>query len=149
MNLNPIKMIHQFNKEAGLLEQGYIDERECAYPIEEMLEGLNTTQLGDTLGTPGANPKMLSRRIMSLTSVPMDITDVERFDKQLDGIVFLVGGMCKMGLSPQQIMRGLEVVMTANMQKLHAGKDEHGKQRKPDNFVGPEAELQKILDQRG
>ena len=30
--VNPIKEIYRFNKEAGLLDNGYYDVRECAYP---------------------------------------------------------------------------------------------------------------------
>ena len=33
---NPIKMIYKFNKEAGLLDIPYSDEKECAYPMEEV-----------------------------------------------------------------------------------------------------------------
>jgi hypothetical protein len=35
------------------------------------------------------------------------------------------------------------------MQKLRAGKDEYGKQRKPDNFVPPEEALFKFLSNKG
>lgn len=56
--------------------------------------------------------------------------------------------MAKLGLTPQQIQRGLLVVNHANVQKLGMPRDEHGKLLKPDNFVGPETELQKILDER-
>jgi uncharacterized Rmd1/YagE family protein len=145
---NPIKTIYKFNLEAGLLDQGYIDERECAYPIEEMLEGLVTSELSQSLGIPDVGPKGISRHIMHLVSVPMDMREVERLDKHLDAIVFCFGSIFKLGLSPQQAAHALEIVMQANMQKLHAGKDEQGKQLKPDSFVGPEAELQKILDKR-
>ena len=148
MSLNPVKLIYQFNQKAGLLEAGYIDEKECAFPIEEMLEALNTTSLCDTLGVPGANPKMLSRRIMSLASTPMSITDLDRLDKHLDAIVYCFGSIFKLGLTPQQALAALEIVAQANMQKLSVGTDDHGKQMKPTNFVGPEEKLQAILDKR-
>jgi predicted HAD superfamily Cof-like phosphohydrolase len=113
-----------------------------------MLEGLVTSELSQSLGIPDVGPKSISRHIMHLVSVPMDMREVERLDKHLDAIVFCFGSIFKLGLSPQQAAHALEIVMQANMQKLHAGKDEHGKQLKPDSFIGPEAELQKILDKR-
>jgi hypothetical protein len=57
--------------------------------------------------------------------------------------------MAKLGLSAQQITEALNIVMKANNQKLSMPKDEHGKLMKPaSSFVGPEAELQKLLDER-
>lgn len=155
MNLNPLKSIYNFNKEAGLLEAGYSDERECAFPIEEALEGfcpgyLNT--LGDKLDSITANtPKQISRdivRILTNDEDQCEITDVDRLDKHLDIIVFSLGSIYKLGLSPQQTMKALGIVAQANLQKLHVGQDAEGKQQKPDDFIGPEAQLQKILDER-
>lgn len=154
MNMNAIKTIYKFNEQAGLLEQGYIDERECAFPIEEALEGFDLNSFEDYFPEHDPvvlnSPKELSRLLIDIArnSGNEDISDVDRFDKHLDTIVFAFGSLFKLGLTPQQAMRGLEVVMAANMKKLDAGKDEHGKQQKGDNFVGPESELQKILDER-
>lgn len=159
---NPIKNIYRFNQEAGLLDKGYDDTRECAYPIEEMLEGfsvLGRTELASTLlalpsevnpNEGDITPKSLSRSIIGLLDTYKDnnISDVDRFDKHLDAIVFNFGSLFKLGLTPQQVMRGLSVVMQANMQKLRAGQDSEGKQLKPKDFVGPEKQLQKILDER-
>lgn len=149
---NPVKEIYKFNQEAGLLEQGYSDERECAFPIEEALEGfdlhtLDTTVFGNDHDSREVSPKLISRQIIQLADAD-ELHDVDRLDKHLDTIVFAFGSIFKLGLNPQQAMKALGVVMKANMQKLHAGKDEYGKQRKPESFAGPEAELQKILDER-
>ena len=143
--MNPIKLAYQFNKQAGLLEQGYSDIRECAFPIEEALEQLDVEYI-DTGIQEG--PKELSRSIMSHVHPEIEVSDVDRFDKHLDIIVFSLGSLFKLGLTPQQAMKGLSVVMEANMQKLTEGKDEAGKQKKPTNFQGPEVKLQKILDER-
>ena len=149
---NPIKDIYRFNKEAGLLDQPYSDAKECAYPIEEALEGLHTPGHGMTLSYD--SPKEMSRAIIRwATSEEYNtegelITDVERFDKHLDIIVYSFGSLFKLGLTSQQAMKGLSVVMQANMQKLKAGQDDQGKQLKPDDFIGPETQLQKILDER-
>lgn len=159
MNLNAFKSIFNFNKEAGLLDSGYNDERECAYPIEEALEGFedNMQTLAYELQLDAlypsdhpevCHPKLLSRRISNIVADDIVLSDVDRLDKHLDIIVYSLGSIYKLGLTPQQAMKALGVVATANLQKLHAGQDAEGKQLKPDDFVGPEAQLQKILDER-
>lgn len=152
MSLNPVKMIYDFNRKAGLLEKGYSDEKECAFPIEEALEGFNCTELIAQLDLDRrdeVHPKYISRRIIDLT-VNDDISDVDRLDKHLDIIVFSFGSIFKLGLTPQQAIRALEIVMRANLQKLHnKSVDAAGKLTKPTDFVGPEVELQRILDERG
>jgi len=147
--LNAIKQIHKFNQQAGLIEQGYNDLREAAFPIEEMLEGFDLTLFKEMLfmGEEEASPKLVSRKIMWHTSGHV-IADVDRLDKHLDAIVFCFGSIFKLGLTPQQAIRALSIVADANMQKLTAGKDEHGKQMKPEGFIPPEEKLQKILDER-
>lgn len=150
-NTIPITKIYMFNKDAGLLSAGYNDARECAFPIEEALEGFNLGLLQAGLYVKDGNAKEISRAIISNTDARDDnffLADVDRLDKHLDTIVFAFGSIFKLGLNVEQALEALDVVMTANMQKLKAGKDEHGKQMKPENFVGPEIELQKILDRR-
>ena len=160
MNLNVFKSIYNFNKQAGLLEAGYSDERECAYPIEEALEGLDDLEYGyNAIGMSPDNqintectPKDISRYIIDMmtnSEGSSDISDVDRLDKHLDIIVYSLGSIYKLGLTPQQATRALEVVATANMRKLSAGTDSQGKQQKPDDFVSPEPLLHLILDERG
>lgn len=147
MSLNPVKEIYKFNKEAGLLKNGYDDFLECSMSIEESLEDLGVKALADTLGVPTGGPKEIARRIMDLTDGPTP-SDVQKFDKHLDAIIINFGSIFKLGLTPQEAMAGLSVVMQANLQKLHMPKDEHGKLMKPEGFVGPEVALQKILNKR-
>jgi predicted HAD superfamily Cof-like phosphohydrolase len=147
---NPIKLIHKFNREAGLIDQGYDDFRESSYQIEEALEGFNLKwlirDLHDDALMDNANAKQVSRSIMrSATEEAIHISDVDRLDKACDAVVFAVGSMAKLGLNPQEITKALNVVMHANFAKLQCPKDEFGKLTKPADFVGPEAELQKIL----
>ena len=148
---NPIKMIYKFNKEAGLLDIPYSDEKECAYPMEEALEGFGTrflTDLAYRLDIDNTiSPKALSRALVA-EGPDNDLSDVDRFDKHLDIIVFSFGSLFKLGLTPQQAMAGLEIVMKANMTKLSAGQDSEGKQNKPKDFISPETELQSLLDKR-
>jgi len=159
MNINPIKQIYRFNKEAGLLNKGYDDRRESAYPIEEMLETFVDSEgklseleddlpseLNDVLTT--LTPKQASRMIMGTIAQPNKPTEVDILDKHLDSIIFNFGSIFKLGLTPQQAMRALELVMNANMTKLKAGQDSEGKQMKPSNFVGPEEKLQHLLNER-
>lgn len=163
--LNPIKQIYKFNEEAGLLSQGYSDERECAFPIEEALEGFpNIEKLYSLITVDGEetihtdipiSPKACSREIISylyenLNGEPplQPLADIDRLDKHLDIIIFSFGSIFKLGLTPQQAMNALDIVMQSNMSKIYAGQDSEGKQLKPQLFIGPETRLQKILDQR-
>lgn len=152
---DPINLIYEFNKKAGLIDQGYDDQRESAFSIEEMLEGFkDLPYLATRLHPDGEaneenfNPKQISRQIIKLASMDNKdpIPTVDRVDKHIDSIVFNFGSLFKIGLNKFEAEKALEIVATANMQKLSAGKDEHGKQKKPANFVPPEEQLQKLLD---
>lgn len=151
--MNAIKSIYKFNQECKrpdgscLLDQGYDDLKESAFSIEEMLEGFSLDVLSTLLLEEDKSPKAISRKIMWHTN-GINMTDVDRLDKHLDSIVYNFGSIFKLGLTPQQAIRALSVVCDTNLQKLHAGQDEHGKQRKPDGFIPPEERLQKILDER-
>ena len=158
MTVDHIDAIYQFNEQAGLLEQGYNDFSESAYQIEEALEGFgDLPYLQVRLHSEGTyheelcNPKEISRQIVRLAemdSKPTNIPDVDRLDKAIDAIVFAVGSIAKLGLTPPQIREAIEIVTTANLQKLSMPKDAFGKITKPANFVGPETKLQELLDRR-
>ena len=153
---NPFKSIYKFNKEAGLLEKGYSDFLELSFLIEEALEDLPTLKsLGQIVSIESENPKEIARQIVSIAggnNTTKPLTDLQRFDKHIDAIVYAVGGAYKLGLSPQQLEAGIAAVMHSNTKKIGAGKDEHGKALKPDNWPEIEAEqvkkLQAILDKR-
>ena len=144
MTVDHIDAIYQFNEQAGLLAQGYNDFSESTYQIEEALEGYEIAQ-GFTVHLD--TPKEMSRTIVRAQG-PFIGTDVDRLDKAIDAIVFAVGSIAKLGLTPTQIREAIEIVTTANLQKLSMPKDEFGKLTKPANFVGPEAKLQELLDRR-
>ena len=153
---NPFKSIYKFNKEAGLLEKPYSDFLEPSFLIEEALEDLPTLKsLGQVISVNSENPKEIARQIVSIAggnNTTKPLTDLQRFDKHIDAIVYAVGGAYKLGLTPQQLEAGIAAVMHSNMKKIGAGKDEHGKALKPDNWPEIEAEqikkLQAILDKR-
>ena len=142
--------IHEFNRKADLLSDGYNDYKEAEYCVEEALEGFDTTYLAIKLHLPEAStPKDISRAIVTGHCKLLEpIPDVDRFDKALDGIFFNFGAIFKLGLSVTQAIRGLFIVSVANLTKLTVGKDSHGKQGKPSDFVGPESQLQEILNER-
>ena len=157
--INPIKQIHDFNRKADLVSAGYNDFLEASFQIEEALEGFgDLPYLGERLAGSELEvmpkiltPKNISRQIVVLAEMdtkPTRLPDVNRLDKACDAVVFAVGSMTKLGLNPNQITRALNTVMDANNTKLNSPKDEHGKLTKPANFVGPEARLQSILDER-
>ena len=151
-----VQQIYDFNKQAGLLEKGYDDFLESSFQIEEALEGFgDLPYLQVRLHSEGehyeelCNPKEISRQIVRLAemdSKPTNIPDVDRLDKACDAVVFAIGSMAKLGLTPAQIIEAMNIVTEANLQKLSMPKDEHGKLTKPANFVGPETKLQALLD---
>ena len=151
---NPFKSIYKFNKEAGLLEKGYSDFLEPSFLIEEALEDLPRLQVLTNITNAKSNsPKDVARQIVIIAGgEDAKLTDLQRFDKHIDAIVYAVGGAYKLGLSPQQLEAGIAAVMHSNTKKIGAGKDEHGKALKPDNWPEIEAEqvkkLQAILDKR-
>jgi len=152
MNINPIKAIYRFNKEAGLLDVPYSHAKEAAYPIEEMLETFPPLDvLATKVNAVDSSPKQVSRSIITLAdSAPYEPTEVDLLDKHIDAIVFSFGSIFKLGLTPQEAMNALQIVMEANLQKLkNPSLDSEGKLSKPDNFYGPEERLQKLLDKRG
>lgn len=122
--------------------------------IEEALEKLSLSdKLANQLDCENT-PKSLARRIVNLTTgdnidgtINEDVQPVGAFDSSLDAIYIEVGNMHMQGLSPTQIVEGLQVVHDANLQKSGL-KDSNGKVVKPTDFIGPEPELQKILDKR-
>lgn len=147
--LDIFDLVYDFNDKAGLIKAGYDDFRESAFQIEEALEGFNIAELSRNVtdcrySTDSA--KELARYI--LTNECFTGTDVDRLDKACDAIIFAIGSMAKLGLSPEQMRQALDIVAKANLAKLSMPKDEHGKLIKPTNFVGPEAQLQALLNQQ-
>lgn len=154
-----VDCIYDFNLAAGLLQKGYDDFLESSFQIEEALEGFgDLPYLADRLAgdSPETIPNPLkardvARQIVALAemdSKPTNLPDVDRLDKACDAVVFAIGSMAKLRLSPDQINRAMRAVTDANLQKLSMPKDAQGKLMKPDNFEGPEAKLQVILDER-
>lgn len=150
---NFVTEIYEFNKLAGLLDQPLDDYREASFIIEEALEGFDLQKLAHFLHSSDQRPKTVARSIVAYCResqsgmYPAVLTDVERLDKACDAIVFAFGYIFKLGLTPEQASRALSIVMAANMQKLTMPRDSYGKQMKPDNFEGPEAKLQRLLEE--
>ena len=72
---------------------------------------------------------------------------VAMFDALLDLDFVRIGTLGKMQIDPYSQVDGYEAVLRANESKS-ATKNSAGKITKPADFVGPEAELQKILGGR-
>ena len=156
---NTVKAICQFNDKAGLSERDFNDRLEASFLIEESLEGFDRLDIlaeilsKNTLGVKvlSSSPKDISRAITAIAmSDECVISDKDRFDKHIDAYVYTTGAMRKLKLTPQQIEAGILVVNQANLKKLGAPKDEHGKLTKPEGWeqFAPEAKLQAILDKR-
>lgn len=149
-----VTSIHEFNKLAGLLDQPLDDYREASFIIEEALEGFDLQKLAHFLHSDDQRPKTVARSVVAYCResqsgmYPTQLTDVERLDKACDAIVFAFGYIFKLGLTPEQASRALSIVMAANKQKLTMPRDSFGKLMKSDNFEGPEAKLQRLLEER-
>lgn len=144
--LNPIKEIANWQIKAGNADKPYDDKLESAFQIEEALEGFDIKDLTMVYGDPyNLNHTDLARSL-SKAAGKFEGTDVDRLDKACDAIVYAIGSMQKLGLDHHGITKALNIVNKANMQKLNAPRDDAGKLLKPDNFVGPEAELQELLN---
>ena len=156
---NTVKAICQFNDKAGLSQRDFNDKLEASFLIEESLEGFDRLDVlaeilsKNTLGVKvlSSSPKDISRAITAIAmSDNCVVSDRDRFDKHIDAYVYTTGAMRKLKLTPQQIESGILVVNQANLKKLGAPKDEHGKLTKPEGWeqFAPEAKLQAILDKR-
>ena len=156
---NTVKAICQFNDKAGLSQRDFNDRLEASFLIEESLEGFDRLDIlaeilsKNTLGVKvlSSSPKDISRAITAIAmSDNCVVSDRDRFDKHIDAYVYTTGAMRKLKLTPQQIEAGILVVNQANLKKLGAPKDEHGKLTKPEGWeqFAPEAKLQAILDKR-
>lgn len=152
---NLVQDIYDFNNKMDLLGKGMDSFMETAYILEEAIEGYE-----DVFNMPeDPNAPVVSARDWALgflnqvkeakeaRNLPMP-SEVEEADKAIDGVVFNIGKLAKMNLTPEQIERMFSIVSGCNMAKLDGPKDELGKQLKPEGWTGPEAELQKILDER-
>jgi len=154
--MSPIDRIVQWNQKAGLLDSGYDDFLESSFQIEEALEGFSTydtlLELLDPTGTEYSvepTPKEISRIIVDKCYIGYEVlSDVDRLDKACDAVVFAVGSMAKLGLTPSQITAALDIVMDANDTKLTCHRDSVGKLVKPSDFPAPEPRLQALLDSR-
>lgn len=133
----------------------YDASKAAALVIEEALEKLPLSdKLANQLGCDNT-PKSLARCIVELStgdntngSTNESIPPVGAFDSSLDTIYIEVGNLHMQGISPSQIVDGLQVVHTANSMKGSA-KDSNGKVIKPDQWeqlYAPEPKLQAILD---
>ena len=147
--MNFVQQIYDFNSQAGLLDKPYDDFLESSFQIEEALEGFDISEMSESISDyqfKTDSARDLARFILADESFLG--TDVDRLDKAIDAIVFALGSIYKLGLTPEQASRAISIVCEANLQKLSMPKDEHGKLTKPSDFVGPEVKLQEILDER-
>lgn len=90
---------------------------------------------------------MLQEELDELKLAIEQNNEVKIFDALMD-LEFVLRGTCgKFKLTPELQVDGYEAVIEAN-EKKSSEKNSDGKITKPIDFVGPEAKLQKILDQR-
>lgn len=161
--LNPIKEIVKWQVDAGNASKPYDDFLESSFQVEEALEGFEMVEdlyfsmnpehelAADKSTQVKQTSRLIIRRAQSghLDEITeYTISDVDRLDKACDAIVYAIGSMTKLGLDHHAITKALNIVNNANKAKLGAPRDEAGKLLKADDFVGPEVELQLLLDKR-
>ena len=149
---NTIESICKLNNDQWNNKAGSHDFKiEASYQIEEAIECFNPTALSimlqDGIGIEEVSHKGIARALVKHTPLLKDLEEVDAFDKSIDAIYFAIGAMHKLGLSPQQIVDGIQVVHEANLAKS-GKKDSNGKVIKTNDFLAPEPRLQKILDAR-
>ena len=147
--LDQVTRIYDFNRTNGLLDKPYNDFLESSFQIEEALEGFDLSVLGPKVGADislDISPKHISRLIVGCSWNPL--TDIDRLDKHLDSIVYDIGAIAKLGLTPDQLLQALSIVMDANEAKNGCPKDSFGKLMKPENFPNPEPRLLQLLETR-
>lgn len=97
------------------------------------------------------DPKMLSRERMGTRAKwiceevieAMEATSIaSQADAMIDVIYFCLGTLVEMGVDASDIM---EIVHCHNMRKVYAGKDGTSKQKKPDQWEGPERDIWRHL----
>lgn len=87
---------------------------------------------------------MLAEEVNEVASAT---SEANRFKELLDIIFVAEGSLGKMGLSPEQIVEGYELVLLSNESKSST-KNAEGKITKPANFQPVEPDLQTILAKR-
>ena len=146
-----VKRVYDFNLQANLISKGYDDLRESAFQVEEALEGFNIDLLARLISpsNPASNPKYLSRQIIGIANTrPFTGDDIDRVDKHVDGIIYHIGSLAKLGLTVDQIHAAIHLVADANLQKLAKPTyDAEGKLLKPADFTPPESNLQELLSE--
>lgn len=156
--LDQVTRIYDFNRVNGLLDKPYNDFLESSFQIEEALEGFtNLGNLVDLLCKSPLplifeeDPKSISRGILGIIADGdvQTLSDLDRLDKHLDSIVYDIGAIAKLGLTPSQLLQALSIVMDANEAKNGCPKDSLGKLMKPENFPNPEPRLEQLLLSRG
>jgi len=146
-SINIFDDVYEFGTKCNLLDQGYDDRRESVYPIEEMLETFDTTALSMALSGTLMGPKDLSRHIVSELTELSSTTNVDYTDKFIDNIIYSLGSLYKLGFNPVNVQLAINIVTQANLQKVNAGVDDHGKQLKPANWEQyvPESKLKQLM----
>lgn len=96
--------------------------------------------------------KFLKEETAELEEALAEEDRVKAFDALLDLVYVAHGTALFMGVSPEQWHAGMQAVHECNMAKVRVAKAEDSKRgsafdvKKPEGWVGPEAQLAKILE---
>jgi len=141
--------IYKFNKDRGLLDNGFDYNREATFLMSESLELIDHKELSFDLAYGEDNQDDTAKMIISDYGIdcPSDLDKAVKFvDTFIDQFVFGSGGCMKMGLTLGTIEYLIHIVADANLQKT-GGVDAEGKFSKGTAFKAPDEAIREVLMQ--
>ena len=108
---NFIKDIYKFNKENGLITEGYNSQKEIAYLVKKAIEDTNISPLAAVVGIGNTSPDAISKAISAILHTNVcDPSELHILNKHINIVISSIGALCKLGLSPQQIQKAICLV---------------------------------------
>ena len=109
---NFIKDIYKFNKQEGLLDEGYDSKQEVAYLIKKTIEDTNISSLAAIVGIDNTSPDEVSQAISTIihNNNLQYQSNLHTLNKHINLIIASISALCKLGLSPQQIHKAICLV---------------------------------------
>jgi len=109
---NFIKDIYKFNKENGLITEGYNSQKEIAYLLKKTIEDTNISSLAAVIGMDNISPDDVSQAISTIihNNNTQYQSRLHILNKHINIVISSIGALCKLGLSPQQIQKAICLV---------------------------------------
>jgi len=153
--LKEIQSVKKFNDLRGLTAKGFNPVRENTFLLSEELETLDHEDMAyDLLGVlqlpSDFSHDHFAKHLTEGYGLTHSHTEhmVEYVDKVIDHWVFGIGGMIKMGMTPEQALECFQYVLEANELKPIGKVNNDGKQEKGNDFelVDPKHKIRKLIE---